>query len=339
MDIVTQGLVGGTMALAFARRRESKIAVLIGFAAGLLADADALIRSPGDPLLTVEFHRHFSHSLFFIPFGAGIAFLILWPFLRRRISPQRLYLYALLGYSMSGLLDSCTSYGTLLLWPLSSERFAWSIISIFDPVFSFILVFALIYGVTKARPAVARGGLLLAGAYLAAGVFQQHQAETAIHELARQRGHTIERQVVKPTVANLVLWRSVYESEGVFFIDAVRIMPFSSARIYPGGRLAKFDTRRDLPELKAGSAVAHDISRFIRFSDNFVARHPARQNMLIDVRYSLLPTGVAPLWGIEMPLTSQHQHSRFIHFRKISATDRSRFIRMLAGSDLPSTAQ
>ena len=334
MDIVTQGLLGGTMALAGARREESKLAVLIGFSSGLLADVDALIKSPDDPLLTLEFHRHFTHSLFFVPFGAAIAALVLWPFLRKRIAPQRLYLYALLGYGTSGFLDSCTSYGTHWLWPLSDERIAWSIISIFDPVFSFTLIIALIYGIIKAQPTAARVGLLLVGAYLAAGIFQHHQAGLAAQELAQQRGHSIERHVVKPTMANLILWRSIYESEGHFFVDAVRVSPFSRPRIYPGGQLAKFDAKRDLPQLEAGSAVEHDISRFIRFSDGYVAMDPSRPKLLIDVRYSMLPTSLMPLWGIEMPLASQQQHSRFVNYRDLSATARNQFITMLTGGEL-----
>ena len=54
MDIVTQGLLGATLAQAAAKRDEVKTAALAGFAAGLLADADALIQSSRDPLLYLE---------------------------------------------------------------------------------------------------------------------------------------------------------------------------------------------------------------------------------------------------------------------------------------------
>ena len=49
---------------------------MVGLAAGLLADADVLISSANDPLLNIEYHRHFSHSLFFIPIGAAIAWML-----------------------------------------------------------------------------------------------------------------------------------------------------------------------------------------------------------------------------------------------------------------------
>jgi len=129
MDVLTQGLLGGVLAQAVARKEEKKLATFVGVMAGLLADADFFIRSSQDPLLNIEFHRHFSHSLIFIPVGAAIACALLWPFLRRHIATGRLYLFCLAGYSMSGILDACTSYGTQLLWPFSDVRVAFNIIS------------------------------------------------------------------------------------------------------------------------------------------------------------------------------------------------------------------
>ena len=135
MDLLTQGLLGSVLALSAANKNESRSAALTGFAAAVVADADVLIGSSGDPLMNLEFHRHFTHSLVFIPAGALIAALLLWPLLRKRLEFRRIYLYALLGYATSGLLDACTSYGTHLLWPFNDERIAWSIIAIIDPAF------------------------------------------------------------------------------------------------------------------------------------------------------------------------------------------------------------
>ena len=109
MDILTQSLLGGVLAQSVARTQEKKPATLAGAVAGLLADADILIRSADDPLLTIEYHRHFTHSLLFIPFGAAIACLLLWPLLRRRLAVPRLYLFCLAGFSLSGVLDALLS--------------------------------------------------------------------------------------------------------------------------------------------------------------------------------------------------------------------------------------
>ena len=146
MDPLTQCLLGGALAQSAANRKETRLALAIGFIAALPADADILIRAGGDPLLNIEYHRHFTHALIFIPVGALLVASVLWLLLRKRIGFKRIYVYALLGYATSGLLDACTSYGTHLLWPFSDERIAWSIIAIIDPVFSLILIIALVFG-------------------------------------------------------------------------------------------------------------------------------------------------------------------------------------------------
>ena len=106
MDILTQGLLGAAVAQGGSKQNETKIATLIGFLAGLLADADVLIQSAKDTLYTIEYHRHFTHSLIFIPVGALIAAVLLWPFMKKRLAFPRLYLYCLLGYLLSGTLDA-----------------------------------------------------------------------------------------------------------------------------------------------------------------------------------------------------------------------------------------
>ena len=122
MDIITQGLLGATIAQACAKPNEVRLATLVGFCAPMLADADTLIRSTEDPLLFLEHHRHFTHALAFIPAGALIASLLLWPFLRNRLGFKRIYIYGLLGYASAGFLDACTSYGTHLLWPFNNPK-------------------------------------------------------------------------------------------------------------------------------------------------------------------------------------------------------------------------
>ena len=77
MDILTHGLLGGTLAQSCSKKGETRAATTVGFLAALLADTDALIRSSTDPLLTLEYHRQFTHSLIFIPAGALLVALIL----------------------------------------------------------------------------------------------------------------------------------------------------------------------------------------------------------------------------------------------------------------------
>ena len=333
MDIITQGLLGATLALSASKKQETRLATGIGFAAALLADADALIHSAEDSLLNIEFHRHFTHSLIFIPLGGLIAALILWPLLRKRLTFKRIYFYAILGYATSGLLDACTSYGTQLLWPFSDERIAWRIIAIVDPVFSLTLLVAIILALRFGKPRHAQVGLGLAGLYLLFGLWQHHNAYEMASQLAAQRGHKMDRLIVKPTMANLVLWRSVYESDGIFYIDGVRVGVFGGERIYQGNQATRFELERDMPQLNPAAALYHDIERFRYFSDGFLIADPVRENVLVDVRYSMLPTGLAPIWGIDMNVESDLQHAQFINYRDRTGFTRERFVEMLLGRE------
>lgn len=336
MDILTHGLLGGTLAQSFSRKDEMPVATVAGFSAALLADADALIRSSADPLLTLEYHRQFTHSLIFIPFGALLVSLILWSAFRvfeRPFGFSRIYLYALLGCATSGLLDACTSYGTHLLWPFVDKRFAWSIVSIFDPLFFLILAVAIVLGLRRRKMLSARIGLLLAAVYLSIGWLQHQRAEDAMRAVVMQRGHEARKLTVKPTMGNLLLWRSIYRSDDIYHVDAVRMGPGEAVRVYPGNTVRAFDPSLDMPGLSPASMLHQDIRRFEAFSGGYLAMHPDDPDLLGDVRYAMLPTGIHPLWGIRLDRQHPQAHVQFEAARQMSNQEIGQFIRMLGGVD------
>ncbi len=332
MDIATQAILGATVAQSVSRKEHVRLATLIGLVSGVIADADAFIRSSSDPLLALEYHRHFTHSILFIPAGALIAFLLLYPFLRGKIPLRYLYLYCFFGYLLSGFIDACTSYGTYLLWPLSNTRISWNIISIVDPVFTFLLLIGMIAGLKTSNTSYSRLGIGLAGCYLLYAVFQLNRAEESIHELAERRGHEIEKVVIKPTMGNNLLWRSVYLSEGKFHIDVVRVG--LTKRIYEGESIERFDMTKTLPQLDVDSVLARDIRRFEHFSDGYVSQYPGKPAILGDVRYAMNPLGVMPLWGIEFNLADENQRVKYDAYRRITSETRRRFFNMLLNREI-----
>ena len=84
MDPVTQGALGAAASVALLGRRSPVSApalAAMGWLGGMAADLDVLIRSSSDPLLAIEYHRHFTHSLAFVPLGGLIVAL---PWLLRK---------------------------------------------------------------------------------------------------------------------------------------------------------------------------------------------------------------------------------------------------------------
>ena len=331
MDLLTHGIVGAALAQSAAPPREARVAAGVGFASGLLADADALVDSAADPLLVLEYHRHFTHALVFVPAGALIAAAVLWPLLRRRMGFGRLYLYALLGYALAGLLDACTSYGTHLLWPFTGERTAWSIISVVDPVFTVMVAAALAAGVLGRRPWAARAGLALAAGYLALGLLQHERAEAAARALADERSHRPAQLLVKPAFGNIVLWRSLYVVEGRAHADAVRAGPLGGIAIYPGDSIALLDPARDLSDAPPGTRAREDVERFAALAGGFAAPHPRRPHFIGDARYSMLPNGTDPLWGVTYDPRRPEAGVRLVTDRSLTPEIRRRFIDMLLG--------
>ena len=146
-----------------------------------------MIRSASDPLLSIEYHRHFTHSLFFVPIGALIAALLSWPLFRTKLPFSRLYYFSFLGYALSGVLDAFTSYGTYLMWPLIDEPFAWNLVSIVDPVFTGGLLLTVLWSLFKLKVRPSQLGLLFCGIYLCFSWGQSLKVETEMRALASER--------------------------------------------------------------------------------------------------------------------------------------------------------
>src|SRR5690606_23129463 len=104
----------------------------------------------------------------------------------------------------------------------SASPVALSVIAVFDPLFTLALAGPLLVALVRRRLAPARLAVVLAACGLALGAFQHHRAAEKAAELAASRGHEPERLLVKPTLANRVLWRSIYLSGGHIHADAIR---------------------------------------------------------------------------------------------------------------------
>ena len=332
MDLVSHALLGAASGYV-ADRGRTRIALLAGAAGALLPDIDVLIGSDTDPLLSLEFHRQFTHSILAVPFGALLVAGVLWLAFKRGRAFLPLYIAALAGYASAILLDACTSFGTQLLWPLSNRRYAASVVAIVDPIVTVILLIAVIAALRAASAKAVGFAIAATVVYLGFGWLQRERAESLVERAAAARGHEVTRHEVKPTLGNLLLWRSVYVSGNDYVVDAARVGVFSAPRLYAGGTAKRVEPIDLVPPLTLNSMQAADVVRFAKVSDNWLARHPARPNVIGDIRYSMLPNDTRPLWAIEIFPERENHHVAFHTFREWSAQNRSRFLAMLRGVD------
>ncbi len=326
MDPISQACFGASLSQSATNNRVKQISVLlIGALSGMAPDLDVLIRSATDPLLFLEYHRQFTHSLFFTPFGALICALIFYPFFKKNFSFSKIYLYSFLGFATHGLLDACTSYGTQLYWPFSNERVAWNIVSIVDPFFTIPITILIFIAVFKQKVLYARIAFIYAIIFLSIGLIQKQRAENAIEKLAKQRGHKVERMHIKPSFANRHLWKMIYEYNNRYYVDAVKLL--WKTKVITGTSIEKLNIKRDLSWLNMQDIQAKDIERFRWFSNDFLAINPLQKNMIIDVRYSFVPNQIKMMWGIE--LSDSKQHVAFKIKSRPDKQSRKEFINML----------
>ena len=335
MDPVSQGLVGSVLPASASNKKEIRLAILIGFLAGLLADMDVVIRSSTDPLLFIEYHRQFTHSLIIIPIGGLIAAGFCWLFLRKRLGFWKIYLYAVLGFGTHCFLDACTNYGTELLWPFSDLKIAWNNVSIIDPIFTITLLVLMVVAVIRKSKTASRIALVFAISYLLFGLYQKERVEDTVLALAETRGHEIERMEIHPSIGNLILWRSIYECDGIYYVQAIRVSPISAPQIYSGDSIKAYDPDTEIADLDKDSVLYHDIERFKHFARGFLVVHPDYPNIIGDLRMGMLPNSILPIWGIEFNPSNQNEHVSMENYdRSLDDGKLKTFLSMLQGKDL-----
>ena len=295
MDPLSQGTVGAVFAQSTSNKSNIFKVGLIGFLAGLAPDLDVFIGSSTDPILFLEFHRQFTHSLIFIPFGSLIVSLLVFPLVKRSMSFKNVYIASLLGYATHGLLDACTSYGTLLFWPFSNERITWNNISIIDPLFTIPVLLLAATAIKTKKKVFSFFAIGWIAFYLSLGFVQYERALSTANELANSRGHNAERLTLKPSFGNLILWKSIYQHNDTFYVDAIRTVQLSTWCV--GESIRAFDYEQHLPDLDEDSQQKKDIERFRWFSQDYLG-YDEEKNIVTDVRYSMIPNQIDPMWGL-----------------------------------------
>jgi inner membrane protein len=294
VDPLSQAVLGAATAQAVVGRRLGRKSWWLGALGGMAPDLDIVLRSASDPLWAVEMHRHFTHSLAFIPIGG---LLVAAPFVwlaREQPRDHKLLIAAAatLGWATHGLLDAFTSYGTLLWWPFSRERVALDWVSVIDPIYTLILALGVGLAIKANKPQPAWWALALSSAYLMLGGVQNHRALLAQAQIAEMRRDTIVRGRAQPLLLTNMLWRSIYETpDGRIHVDALSVPWWTLINHH--GSSARFAVPAPTSPT---DARATDLARFHWFSDGWVYAAPELDDevegpgqVYCDARYSLRP--------------------------------------------------
>ena len=213
MDSITQALLGASVQASLLGRWQGRKSLLYGAVLGTLPDLDVLIDF-GDAVANMTYHRGFSHSLFVLSL---LAIALAW--LIRRIRPHpgysgmRLFLTLWLVLITHVTLDAFTSYGTQLLWPLTSAPIAWSSMFIIDPLYSVPLLLAVLAGaIAGFRGRAVRwttAALILSTLYLGFTLTGKQVAERRVEAVLTRNDLQAQQLFSTPTPFNSLLWRVI----------------------------------------------------------------------------------------------------------------------------------
>ena len=291
MDPLTHALLGAATAQAFFTKTLKRKATWIGLLAGSSPDLDIFIRSGTDPLLSLIYHRQFTHALVFIPIGGFIIAVLLFLLFKELRTQAKFVIFAsIVAYSTHGFLDALTSYGTQLFWPFSDVRISWDVISIIDPVFTLVLLIGVIWTAIseKAKPVIL--ALLFTLIYLGFAYWQHGQVVDRQEQLAESRQHVIEKYRAMPTLGNVFVWRTLYLHNNTIYADNIVAPLFKKPYVEEGSKMLLY---------KAKSGRAFEV--FSWFSDGYVSAFSQKPLIIIDARYLTSYKPLVAMWGIELP--------------------------------------
>lgn len=220
MDSVSQVVLGGAVSYAVLGNQLGRKALVIGAVLGTVPDLDVLIDF-GGAVENFVYHRSFSHSLLM---QALVTPLIVWCMLRFKwaqgVSWPRWCVAVFGALSTHALLDTCTVYGTQILWPLTDYPFATSNLFIIDPAYtlplllSFLLILA---NKSKRALRLNNTALIISCVYIGWSFVAKLIVDNKIDIALSQAGIAPNAYVSTPSAFNTLLWRAVVVTDDAHY--------------------------------------------------------------------------------------------------------------------------
>ena len=291
MDTVTHALIGTAIAEVGFRNKLGRRAILAGAIFASLPDLDIILSISSDPIAMLKYHRAATHSIFLAVLAAPLLGWAGWKLSKKTGTVLLWILLALLTLLSHDLLDLCTTWGTEILYPFSSKRYALDALPIVDPLILFPLLGAMLFAFftkkMRARRILSGLALLWCITYASTGYILSNQAITLAKSTKPKNFYTINEKAI-PNTGTILLWHVVLKNDkGDFYTTSVSSL---SQKVFNN-------------EYYHG--VSNKITKQILYSDKFqiirlassdflLAQDDPQDNQVsfIDMRYAMLaPNG------------------------------------------------
>lgn len=223
MDSLTQIVLGAAVGEAVLGRKVGNKAMLYGAIAGTIPDLDVMARFFVDTVTATEWHRGFSHSIFFSVLFAPVFGWLIWKLNPRADASWKSWSWLMFwGLFTHPILDAFTTWGTQLFWPFKT-RLAFQNIFVIDPLYTLPFLAFLILTMFQKRASAKRRtynrlGLIISSAYLALTLVLKGIAYKQFTNNLESQNITYSEMDIRPAPFSTMLWTANIAIDDAYLI-------------------------------------------------------------------------------------------------------------------------
>lgn len=223
MDSLTQIVLGAAVGEAVLGKKVGNKAMLYGAIAGTIPDLDVLARYFVDTVTATEWHRGFSHSIFFSVLFAPIFGWLVWKLNKKSEATFKDWSWLMFwGLFTHPVLDTFTTWGTQLFWPFKT-RLAFQNIFVIDPWYTLPFLAFLILAMRQKKTSRKRKkynqlGLIVSSSYLILSLILKGIAYKQFTGNLEVQGVEYKEMDIRPAPFSTILWTANIDTKDAYLI-------------------------------------------------------------------------------------------------------------------------
>lgn len=229
MDTITHALLGTMAARATAPKTPGaddislKARMAAGAAAAAFPDIDFFTLWIDKLSFITDWHRGITHSIVMLPVWAVMLGFILSLIARQPQQWRKFSLIAALSLSTHIATDLITSWHTIIFAPFSDYRLSLDWTFIIDPIFSSIILMALLLAWWQKSYRIAQAGVVVLACYIGLQAFWHQQATGVAAEYAHAQGWAGARVTAMPQPFSPLNWKLVISNGDGYQVSYLKL--------------------------------------------------------------------------------------------------------------------
>jgi len=285
MDSLTQIVLGASVGEVVLGKKVGNKAMLYGAIAGTIPDLDVLSGYFVDTVTAIEWHRGFSHSIFFAILFAPIFGWLIFKIERKSGVTWREWSQLMfLGLFTHPILDVFTTWGTQFFWPFDI-RLAFQNIFVIDPLYTlpflaFLILTMRQYRTSPKRRKYNRLGLLVSSSYLVVTLVLKGITYKKFKDSLEEQGFAYTQITTRTTPFNSILWTANVDTQDAYLIGNYSL--FDSKPIY----FSRYPKNHHLLD---DLATDDKVNRLINITEGwFTITEKNNERYFNDLRFGLI---------------------------------------------------